>query len=105
MIAEYLSADTIKNWGHSKKIAELCLGFRSPNHIQPEDDYIVRAILGGRDETSGAITIPTEVCEGTSIQYMDDQKRSGQNDCQLRPCSRRYPSAAWFQTRQADFTF
>jgi hypothetical protein len=67
VIAEYLSSDTIKNWGRSKKIAELCLGFKSMNPLKPEDDYIIRAILGGRDEASGAIAIPTEVCEGASV--------------------------------------
>jgi small ligand-binding sensory domain FIST len=31
------------------------------------DEYIIRGMVGGRDDTKGSVTIPTEVSEGTSI--------------------------------------
>jgi hypothetical protein len=42
------------------------LGFRVPGHMRGYDEYVIRAMIASEGST-GAVTIPTEVSEGTSL--------------------------------------
>jgi small ligand-binding sensory domain FIST len=47
------------------------LGLETPGYMRNHDEYIIRAIMTWEtDVTTGSITIPTEVLEGTSIRVM-----------------------------------
>jgi len=67
VMSEYLSEETVKNWDTSQVLGELCPGFKVENRQSGQEEFYIRAILGGRDKETGAIIIPTEIKEGTPI--------------------------------------
>jgi hypothetical protein len=42
------------------------LGFKAPGHLRDRDEYTIRAMMDA-DGSTGAVTIPTEVSEGTGV--------------------------------------
>ena len=58
-------ADTEEWW--TIAVLTVSLGFKVPGLMQGYDEYIIRAVVGGMDDTTGSLTIPTEVSEGMSI--------------------------------------
>jgi len=64
VLKEYLLPEEIDNWG--KAVINLCLGFRTPAHIEGYDEFMIR-FIPAKDDTCGSITIQTEVTEGSEI--------------------------------------
>ncbi len=65
VLKDYLTDDEIEEWAMA--VLTFSFGFKAPGHMQGYDEYIIRAMIGGKDDTTGSVTIPTEVSEGTSI--------------------------------------
>ena len=65
VVKDYLTEAEIKDW--ARAILTFSFGFKVPGYMQDYDEYIIRGMLGGRDDATGSVTIPTEVTEGTSI--------------------------------------
>jgi len=63
---EYLNDDELENWALT--VANLCLGFKAPSYFAEYDEYLIR-FLPAKDDTTGSVTIPTEVVEGTSVWF------------------------------------
>jgi hypothetical protein len=64
VLKEYLTDDEIVDW--SKAVIHLTLGFKTPGHMDGYDEYMIR-FMPTKDDKTGAVTIPTEVNEGTNI--------------------------------------
>ena len=64
VVKEYLTDEETVDWG--KVVVNLSLGFETFGDMKDYDDYIIRWMPAKDDET-GAINIPTEAKEGTSI--------------------------------------
>jgi hypothetical protein len=64
VLKEYLVAEEIDNWG--KAVINLCLGFRTPAHIEGYDEFMIR-FIPGKDDSCGSIKIQTDVVEGSEI--------------------------------------
>jgi hypothetical protein len=65
VVKDYVTEAGIEDWAGT--VLTLPLGFKIPGHMQDYDEYIIRGMVGGKDDTTGSVTIPTEVSEGTSI--------------------------------------
>jgi hypothetical protein len=65
ILKDYLTDDEIEDW--AKATLTFSFGLEAPGHMQDYDEYVIRAMTGGRDDTTGSVTIQTEVSEGTSI--------------------------------------
>jgi hypothetical protein len=65
VVKGYLTDAEIEDWAMA--IATFPLGFKVPELAQDYDEYIIRGMVGGRDEPTGSVTIHTEVTEGTSV--------------------------------------
>jgi hypothetical protein len=65
VVKDYVTEAGIEDWAAT--VLTLPLGFRVPGYMQDYDEYIIRGMVGGQDETTGSVTIPTEVSEGMSI--------------------------------------
>jgi hypothetical protein len=65
VVKDYLTEAEIEDW--ARAVLTLPLGFKVPGYMQDYDEYIIRGMLGGKDDATGSVTIPTEVPEGTSI--------------------------------------
>jgi hypothetical protein len=65
VVKDYVTGAGIEDWAAT--VLTLPLGFNVPGYMQDYDEYIIRGMLGGIDDTTGSVTIPTEVSEGTSI--------------------------------------
>jgi len=65
VLKDYLTEDEIEDW--ARVVLTFPFGFKVPGHMQDYDEYIIRGMLGGKDDTTGSVSIPTEVSEGTSI--------------------------------------
>jgi len=50
-----------------KVVLAFSLGFKAPGYMQDHNEYTIRAMVGGKDDQAGSVTIPTEVTEGTSV--------------------------------------
>jgi hypothetical protein len=61
----YLTDDEIVDW--AKAVIHLTLGFETPGYMDDYDEYMIR-FMPTKDDKTGAVTIPTEVAEGTSIR-------------------------------------
>jgi small ligand-binding sensory domain FIST len=61
----YLTDDEIVDW--AKAVIHLTLGFETPGYMDDYDEYMIR-FMPTKDDETGAVTIPTEVAEGTSIR-------------------------------------
>jgi hypothetical protein len=65
VVKDYLTEAEIEDWG--RVVLTFPFGFKVPGYMQDYDEYIIRGMLGGKDDTTGSVTIPTEAPEGTSI--------------------------------------
>jgi hypothetical protein len=65
VLRDYLTEEEIEDWARS--ILMFPFGFQVPGEMQDYDEYVIRAMVGGRDDATGSVTIPTEVSAGTSI--------------------------------------
>jgi hypothetical protein len=65
VVKDYVTEAGIEDW--ARTVLTLPLGLKVPGLIQDYDEYIIRAIVGGKDDTTGSVTIPTEVSEGMSV--------------------------------------
>jgi hypothetical protein len=65
VLKDYLTDEEFQEWARAVLIFPF--GFKVPGHMQDYDEYIIRGMVGGRDDAKGSVTIPTEVSEGTSI--------------------------------------
>jgi hypothetical protein len=64
VLKEYLMADEIDKW--QTAIINLCLGFKTPGHMQDYDEFFIR-FIPGKDDATGAVTIQTEAKTGDAI--------------------------------------
>ncbi len=64
VLKEYLLPEEIDNW--SKAVINLCLGFRTPAHLEGYDEFAIR-FIPGKDDARGSINIQTEVAVGSEI--------------------------------------
>jgi hypothetical protein len=65
ILKDYLTDDELENW--AKMIMTFSFGLEAPGHMAGYDEYIIRGLVGGIDDSAGSVTIPAEVPEGTSI--------------------------------------
>lgn len=65
VLKEYLGDDVLADWG--RVVSVFSLGLKAPGYMQDQDEYIIRAMAGGKDDETGSVTIPTEIPEGSSI--------------------------------------
>jgi hypothetical protein len=63
ILRDYLTDEEMENW--VKAVNTFPLGLKAPGHMRSYDEYVIRGI--GRVDTTGYVTIGTEVSEGTSI--------------------------------------
>ena len=61
----YFADDDIEDW--ARFVLSFPFGLKVPGYMQDYDEYIIRGMVGGRDDATGSVTMPTEVAEGTSI--------------------------------------
>jgi len=65
ILKDYLTDDEIEDW--AKATLTFSFGLEAPGHMQDYDEYVIRAMVGGKDDATGSVTIQTEVSEGTSV--------------------------------------
>jgi hypothetical protein len=65
VLKEYVSDVSMEDWAMA--VLAFPLGFKVPGLAQDYDEYIIRGIVGGKDDAAGSLAIPTEVSEGMSI--------------------------------------
>jgi len=71
-LKEYLDADWMTQW--NKSSLNLCLGFKTPEHIrQGYEDHVIR-YMPGKNDQEGYVTIQSEVAEGTELWIMRRNK-------------------------------
>ena len=64
-LKDYLGEDWQNQW--NKASLNLCLGFKTPEHLKSGyEDYIIRYMMG-KDEAQGGVTIQSEVSDGTEL--------------------------------------
>jgi small ligand-binding sensory domain FIST len=63
-LKEYLLPEEIDNW--DKAVISLCLGFKTPAHLEGYDEYMIR-FIPARDEAGCSISIQTEVPAGGDV--------------------------------------
>ena len=72
-LKEYLDADWMSQW--NKSSLNLCLGFKTPEHIrQGYEEHVIRYMMGKNDE-EGYVTIQSEVTEGTELWIVRRDKQ------------------------------
>jgi hypothetical protein len=65
VLQEYMEEDLVGQW--NKLSLNLCLGFKTPEHIrQGYEEHIIRYMVGKNDE-EGSVTIQSEVTDGTEL--------------------------------------
>ncbi len=64
VLKEYLLPEEIDNW--DKAVISLCLGFKTPAHLEGYDEYMIR-FIPARDEAACSISIQTEVPTGGDV--------------------------------------
>jgi hypothetical protein len=65
VLKDYLTDEGVEEWVMA--VLSFPLGLTVPGLAADYDEYIIRAMVGGRDDATGSVTIPTEVTEGMSI--------------------------------------
>lgn len=71
-LKEYLDPDWATQWNRSS--LNLCLGFKTPEHIREGyEDFVIRYIPG-KDDEHGYVTIQSEVAQGTELWIMRRDK-------------------------------
>ncbi|HBA88515.1 MAG TPA: histidine kinase [Geobacter sp.] len=69
---DYLDPDWMTQW--NKSSLNLCLGFKTPEHIrQGYEEYVVR-YMAGMNIDEGSVTIQSEVAEGTELWILRRDK-------------------------------
>lgn len=64
-LKEYLDEEWAIKW--NKATLNLCLGFKTPEHLREEyEEYFIRYIIG-KDDQQGSVTIQSDVTEGTEL--------------------------------------
>jgi len=64
-LKDYFAEDWSKEW--NKTSLNLCLGFKTPDHImEGYEEYVIRYMVGKNDE-EGSVTIQSDVEEGTDL--------------------------------------
>jgi len=66
ILGEYMPDDVDRILDWSKIFTNLSLGFKVPGDLNEYDQYMIR-VMQTKDDETGAITLPTEVAEGTSV--------------------------------------
>jgi hypothetical protein len=64
VLKDYLTDEEIADWARTS--TAFPFGFETPGEMSGHDQYLIRVMMSKDDET-GAVTIPTEVSEGTRI--------------------------------------
>ena len=64
VLKEFMTEDEIVDWG--KAVTNLSLGFKVPGYMNEYDQYMIR-VIQSFDGEADAITLQTEVPEGTSV--------------------------------------
>ena len=78
VLKEYIPAEEIEKW--TTVVGVFSLGFKAPGYAKEQDEYIIRAMIGGKDDETGSVTLPTVVSEGDSIwMTRRDQAKIGQS--------------------------
>jgi len=65
VLEEYVTDVGMEDWAMA--VLSFPIGIEVPGLAQDYDRYIIRGIVGGKDDAAGSFTIPTEVSEGMSI--------------------------------------
>ncbi len=65
VLKDYLTEVGVEDW--TMAVLAFPIGFKAPESMKEYDQYIIRGMVGGKDDVTGSVTIPTEVSEGTSI--------------------------------------
>ena len=65
LLKDYVTDEEIEDW--AKIVMTFSFGLEVPTHMQGYDEYLIRGMVGGKDDTTGSVTIPTEIPEGTNI--------------------------------------
>jgi hypothetical protein len=65
LLKDYVTDDELEDW--AKVGLTFSFGLEAPGHMEGYDEYVIRAMTGGKDDATGSVTIPTEISEGTSI--------------------------------------
>jgi hypothetical protein len=65
VLRDYLTDDEIEDL--ATVVMTFTFGLEAPGHMRGYDEYVIRALVGGIDDTTGSVGIATEVSEGTSI--------------------------------------
>jgi len=65
ILKDYLTDEELEDW--MKVVMTFSFGIKVPGHMEGYDEYVIRGMVGGKDDTRGSVTVPTEVSEGTSI--------------------------------------
>jgi len=65
VLKEYVSDVGMEDWAMA--VLAFPLGLKVPGLVEDYDEYIIRGIVGGKDDATGSFAIPTEVSEGMSI--------------------------------------
>jgi hypothetical protein len=65
ILKDYVTDEEIEDW--AKIVMTFSFGLKAPGYMQDYDEYIIRGMVGGKDDATGSVTIPTEMPEGTSI--------------------------------------
>jgi hypothetical protein len=65
VLQEYIEADLVNQW--NKLSLNLCLGFKTPEHIRKGyEEYIIRYMVG-KNDAEGSVTIQSDVTDGTEL--------------------------------------
>ena len=64
ILGEFMPNDGNSDW--AKVFTNLSLGFKVPGDLNEYDQYMIR-VMQTKDDETGAVTLPTEVAEGTSV--------------------------------------
>lgn len=82
-LKEYLDEEWAVKW--NKATLNLCLGFKTPEHLrQGYEEYIVRYITD-KDEREGSVTIQSDVVEGTELWIVRRDKELMMNGLRSIP--------------------
>ena len=66
ILGEYMPDDDVGTMDWSKVFTNLSLGFKVPGDMNEYDQYMIR-FMQTKDDETGAVTLPTEVSQGTSV--------------------------------------
>ena len=80
-LKDYFEEDWKTQW--NKTSLNLCLGFRTPEHIKHKyEEYIIRYMMG-KDDREGSVTIQSDVSDGTELWLVRRDKELISNGLQM----------------------